>query len=115
MIAFLWIAALLACDDSVVIQPSNQAPVALILTPADDEDVDAPVAFTARVSANGDAPPWITWESDVDGILDEGDAPSDELVASFPLSPGPQTIVLTVTDSTGSKGEDTVNLNVRTP
>jgi hypothetical protein len=75
--------------------------------PALDEVVNEGenITFSATVADNEDsaADLWVTWESDVDGVLHEG-PPDSTGVAQFVdsgLSRGPRALTVTVTDSDG--------------
>ena len=105
---------------SVVVEADN-SPVVNILTP--DGSVNyyqgTAIEFTAS-AADAETPNdqlTVSWESSISGELSIDDSvdSSGELAGSVALDEGTHIVTLTVTDSDGKAGTDTVELNVRAP
>lgn len=93
-------------------------PSAEILTPAVGDVVQQGDQLTLTGTAHDpETPPElldVTWESDIDGFLDNSPAAVDGTLAATiaGLSVGEHTLTLTVTDSNGLDGTDTVTFQV---
>ena len=106
----VWIAGLSACDRSVAVVPDNHAPAAVILAPQDDDDVGSPIAFEARAEADESFTFRLT--SDVDGELDAPDSVEGAIEGDVVLTAGSHHLTLVVTDESGNRGEDSVDIEV---
>ena len=98
------------------VEVGDYTPLVEIVTPLTGERVSDgdTVLFTATVSDTDDIASGLVveWSSDLDGILDTGDASAagDIDFSAASLSVGSHTITLTVTDADGHVGEDTIVL-----
>ncbi len=91
----------------------NNAPSAMIISPADGDPFasGAVVNFSGSASddEDGDLTASLSWTSNIDGNLGAGGA------ISFALSDGVHTITASVTDSGGLAGSDTITITVGDP
>ncbi|MDP2311146.1 MAG: hypothetical protein Q8P18_34315 [Pseudomonadota bacterium] len=104
-----------------LIVEAGNAPAVEILTPSTGDRVNDGdiILFSATVADIEDSPAdlLVSWESDLDGVLDtNGAASSGDLeFASNVLSVGTHSILLSVTDSDGNVGVDRLTLFVNGP
>ncbi|MDP2312382.1 MAG: hypothetical protein Q8P41_05715 [Pseudomonadota bacterium] len=104
----------------LVVEAGN-APEVEILTPSTGDRVNDGdiVLFSATVADIEDAPSALTvsWESDLDGVLNDDSAASsgDVEFATDTLSVGTHSISLNITDSDGNTGVDRLTLFVNGP
>lgn len=110
-----------ATATSVVTVNVNTAPVAEILTPTEGSSYysDQPIVFTGRVS-DGEDPAdqlTVTFMDSADGPLAVDGSPTSggDVSGSTLLTQGSHFVTMTVTDTTGRTGEDTVSVFVNGP
>jgi hypothetical protein len=119
-VAHLIIPLLSACGgDTSIVQVPNQAPEASITTPPDGSPYEEGDLVTFSGMVDDDRDPsnelWLLWQSDLDGLLDEGATADGDGLAVFVtanLSPGNHAISLTVVDSEAAEGWDLVEITV---
>jgi hypothetical protein len=96
----------------------NAAPVATIVEPTNDGVYysDHQIVFAGTATDTEDASDALTveWTSSIDGVLDVDSSPTSggDVSGSALLSEGEHLITMTVTDSTGRTGEDSVPITV---
>jgi hypothetical protein len=110
--------ALLGCKPDISVTEQHTPPLATIQEPPDGTRVTEGEAIEFRgLVADGEDDPetlGVTWESDLDGVLDQGAADSTGAVrfATANLAPGNHVITLSVIDSDAMSDEDFITVTV---
>jgi len=111
---------LAACGgDTSIVEVPNQEPTVSVTSPPNGTEYDEGdlVVFAAQVDDDRDANDelWLLWQSDIDGLLEEGTTAEADGNVSFVtanLTPGNHAISLTVVDSEAAEASDYVELTI---